>query len=82
MTYGCITLDFCRPEGFQRLAELVRRHPQEGQEGQVAQVQYGHATLRFSPEQFQEFAGLLAVGQEHLEQLGVVRRLLSGLSQD
>ena len=78
VTYGCVTLDFCRPESFDRLVDLVRRHSLDGH---VAEIQYGHASLRFSPDQFEEFAGMIAVASEHLEQLLVVRRLLSGFSE-
>jgi hypothetical protein len=74
LTYGCITLDFHRPEGFERLMHLVRSH---GQPQQTTQVQYGHATLQFNPEQFEELSALIAVAWEHLDQLSVVRRLLA-----
>lgn len=74
LTYGCITLDFQRPEGFERLMHLVRSHEEPQQS---TQVQYGHATLQFNAIQFEEFAALIAVAWEHLDQLSVVRRLLA-----
>lgn len=75
LTYGCVTLDFHRPEGFERLMHLVREH---GEPDKPAQVQYGHASLQFNAEQFVEFSALIAVAWEHLEQVSVVRRLLAG----
>lgn len=79
LTYGCVTLDFHRAENFAQLVEVVRAH---GEPDQPAQVQYGHAFLRFSPDQFLEFSALVAVASEHLEQVTVVRRLLSEFPTD
>lgn len=78
VTYGCVTLDFCRPEGFDRLVDLVRRHAPGGG---AAEIQYNHVSLRFSREQFEEFAGMVAVASQHLEQLCVVRRMLAGFPE-
>jgi hypothetical protein len=73
VTWGCVTLDFRTEEAFRRMALLVESHTRGLAEVQLA---YGHASLRFSPEDFDEFSRMVASAVTQLAQIDVVRRLL------
>ncbi|MGV3723868.1 MAG: hypothetical protein ACO1SX_23470 [Actinomycetota bacterium] len=73
VTWGCVTLDFRTESAFLKMARQVQRHDRGLAEVQLA---YGHASLRFTSEGFDEFAGMVAAAAEQLKQIEVVRRLL------
>lgn len=74
VTYGPVTLDLACGHSFGQLAEKVEQHPRSL--GDV-HLQYYHATLRFSREEFDEFCQLVRDASRALKELDVLRRLLA-----
>ena len=77
VTYGLVTLDFRGRAEFEQLVSAVSGKqallPQAGR----VDVEYRHATLHFTQEEFRQFAGMVTQAAEQLHQVEVVRRLLS-----
>lgn len=73
VTFNHVTLDLCRGQ-FEPFAALVQNL--EPQRDRVL-LEYGHALLRFTGEQFAEFRGMVAAAREEYQRLEVVRRLLA-----
>jgi hypothetical protein len=73
VTWGCVTLDFRTESAFLKMARQVKSHDRGLAEVQLA---YGHASLRFTSDDFDEFAAMIAAAAEQLKQIEVLRQLL------
>jgi hypothetical protein len=74
VSFGPVTLDFYCRAAFDQFAEQLARYRVTTK---AVELQYCHARLRYTREEFTELRSLVARAVRELAQIDVVRRLLS-----